>query len=197
MAKLLAILLLLLLSPMLAFLMILIYINLGSPIFFKQRRIGKNEKVFNIIKFRSMTDKRHSDGTLLPDSERITRFGKFLRASSLDEIPELLNIIRGEMTFVGPRPLLEKYLPHYTEEEKKRHEVLPGITGLAQVSGRNSLSWEERLALDVEYVKNKSFSGDTLILLKTIGIVITKRGLSTDPRSQMEDLDQERSRDTE
>ena len=144
-----------------------------------------------------MTDKRHSDGTLLPDSERITRLGKFLRASSLDEIPELLNIIKGEMTFVGPRPLLEKYLPHYTEEERKRHEVLPGITGLAQVSGRNSLSWADRLAIDIEYVNNKSFSGDALILLKTIGIVITKRGLSTDPRSQMEDLDQERSRDTE
>lgn len=144
-----------------------------------------------------MTDKRHSDGTLLPDSERLTKFGKFLRASSLDEIPELLNIIRGEMTFVGPRPLLEKYLPHYTDEERKRHKVLPGITGLAQVSGRNSLNWADRLALDVEYVNNKSLSGDALILLKTIGIVITKRGLSTDPRSQMEDLDYERSSYTE
>lgn len=150
---------------------ILLFTNKGNP-FFLQRRPGKNEKIFNIIKFKSMSDKRDSDNNLLPDEERVTKFGNFIRKYSLDEIPQLINILKGDMSLVGPRPLRIKYLPYYKENEKIRHTVKPGITGLAQVSGRNSLNWDEKLALDIEYVTNINFLNDIKIIFKTFLKVI-------------------------
>lgn len=144
---------LIVLMPLMIIIGILVRINLGSPIIFKQKRPGKNEKVFTLYKFRTMTDKRDIDGNLLPDEYRLTKFGKFLRSTSLDELPELINIIKGDMAIVGPRPLLVEYLPYYTEEEKHRHDVRPGLTGLAQVNGRNALQWEERFSFDLQYKK--------------------------------------------
>lgn len=144
---------LILLMPLMIIIGILVRINLGSPIIFKQKRPGKNEKIFTLYKFRTMTDKRDIDGNLLPDEYRLTKFGKFLRSTSLDELPELINIIKGDMAIVGPRPLLVEYLPYYTEEEKHRHDVRPGLTGLAQVNGRNALQWEERFSFDLQYKK--------------------------------------------
>lgn len=156
------------LSPVLAVTAYKVKKNLGSPILFKQTRPGLNGEPFEMLKFRSMTDAKDSEGNLLPDSERITDFGRFLRKSSLDELPELWNIFKGDMSVVGPRPLLMRYLPYYTEEENKRHNVRPGLTGLAQISGRNALTWEEKLALDVKYVEEQSFLNDIRIILKTI-----------------------------
>lgn len=144
---------LIVLMPLMIIIGILVRINLGSPIIFKQKRPGKNEKIFTLYKFRTMTDKRDIDGNLLPDEYRLTKFGKFLRSTSLDELPELINIIKGDMAIVGPRPLLVEYLPYYTEEEKHRHDVRPGLTGLAQVNGRNALQWEERFSFDLQYKK--------------------------------------------
>lgn len=144
---------LIVLMPLMIIIGILVRINLGSPIIFKQKRPGKNEKIFTLYKFRTMTDKRDIDGNLLPDEYRLTKFGKFLRSTSLDELPELINIIKGDMAIVGPRPLLVEYLPYYTEEEKHRHDVRPGLTGLAQVNGRNAISWEERFSFDLQYKK--------------------------------------------
>jgi len=154
-------------SPILLVLCLLVRIKLGSPIFFKQVRIGKDEKPFKIIKFRTMTDARDADGNLLPDTERFTKFGDFLRNSSLDELPELFNVLKGEMSLVGPRPLYPKYLPYYTKEESLRHSVRGGITGLAQINGRALCHWKERFAYDVEYAKTCSLMGDIKILWKT------------------------------
>ena len=145
---------------------ILVRVKLGSPILFKQARPGKDEKIFNLYKFRTMTDKRDADGKLLPDKDRLTKFGNFLRKSSLDELPEFFNILKGDMSFIGPRPLLVEYLPYYTEREKLRHTVRPGLTGLAQVSGRNTVDWDTRFEIDVQYVENLNFLMD----LKVIGL---------------------------
>ncbi len=159
------------LSPVYLVVALLVYFRLGSPILFKQERPGLHEKVFAMYKFRSMTDARDEQGNLLPDIARLTPLGKFLRKTSLDELPELLNVLKGDMSFIGPRPLLKEYLPYYTEEEKLRHSVRPGITGLAQVNGRNLLDWDKRLALDVEYAKHLSFALDVSVFLKTFAVV--------------------------
>lgn len=174
------------LSPILLIVAILVRVKLGSPIIFKQQRPGKDEKIFTLYKFRTMTDKKDEDGNLLPDSERLTKFGKFLRSTSLDELPELINILKGNMAIVGPRPLLVEYLELYNEEQKHRHDVRPGLTGLAQTSGRNSLSWEEKFEKDIEYVHNISFIGDIKIIIKT-GIKVFKReGISQEGNETME-----------
>lgn len=161
-------------SPIFLLLCVLVKIKLGSPIFFKQKRTGKDEKTFEMIKFRTMTDARDEDGQLLPDTERFTKFGNFLRNSSLDELPELLNVIKGDMSLIGPRPLYPFYLPYYTEKESLRHSVRGGITGLAQVNGRALCKWDERFAYDVEYVRNITFMGDVKIILSTISKVLGK-----------------------
>lgn len=168
---------LIVLMPLMIIIGILVRINLGSPIIFKQKRPGKNEKIFTLYKFRTMTDKRDIDGNLLPDEYRLTKFGKFLRSTSLDELPELINIIKGDMAIVGPRPLLVEYLPYYTEEEKHRHDVRPGLTGLAQVNGRNEISWEEKLKYDTEYIKEISFYSDLKIIFKTIKKTIKREDI--------------------
>lgn len=168
---------LIVLMPLMIIIGILVRINLGSPIIFKQKRPGKNEKIFALYKFRTMTDKRDIDGNLLPDEYRLTKFGKFLRSTSLDELPELINIIKGDMAIVGPRPLLVEYLPYYTEEEKHRHDVRPGLTGLAQVNGRNAISWEEKLKYDTEYIKKISFYSDLKIIFKTIKKTIKREDI--------------------
>ena len=160
------------LSPVMAVTAVLVRVKLGSPVIFKQKRPGKDERIFEMYKFRSMTDARDENGELLPDEVRLTSFGKKLRASSLDELPELFNILKGDMSVVGPRPLSEVYLPFYTEKEHHRHDVRPGLTGLAQVNGRNNLSWEEKFAYDLQYINKISFSGDATILLKTVGKVL-------------------------
>ncbi|WP_335934469.1 sugar transferase [Fusobacterium polymorphum] len=157
---------------------ILVRIKLGSPILFKQDRPGQNEKIFKMYKFRTMTDAKDGLGILLPDSERLTSFGKFLRSTSLDEIPELWNVLKGEMSLVGPRPLMPKYLAYYTEEEKKRHNVRPGVTGWAQVNGRNSLTWEDKFRYDLEYVNSVSFWFDLKIVFITIKKVFKRQDIS-------------------
>jgi len=159
---------------LLLFLAIIVRIKLGSPVIFKQARPGKGEKIFYLYKFRSMTDARDENGNLLPDDERLTKFGRMLRSSSLDELPELFNILKGDMSLVGPRPLLVEYLPYYTEAESHRHDVLPGLTGLAQVNGRNAIDWDMKLAYDVEYIQNITFKNDFKILVKTVLKVIKK-----------------------
>lgn len=168
---------LIVLMPLMIIIGVLVRINLGSPIIFKQKRPGKNEKIFTLYKFRTMTDKRDIDGNLLPDEYRLTKFGKMLRSTSLDELPELINIIKGDMAIVGPRPLLVEYLPYYTEEEKHRHDVRPGLTGLAQVNGRNAISWEEKLKYDTEYIKEISFYSDLKIIFKTIKKTIKREDI--------------------
>lgn len=169
-----------LLSPVMILVAILIRIKLGGPVLFKQLRPGKNEKIFNMYKFRSMTNEKDKKGNLLPDADRLTKFGKFLRSTSLDELPGLFNILTGKMSIVGPRPLLIEYLPFYTKTEKKRHLVRPGLTGLAQVSGRNFVEWNKRLSLDVDYVRNVKFSQDVMIIFKTFINVIRKKDISVD-----------------
>lgn len=171
---------LLILSPVYLILAILIRTKLGSPVIFHQERPGKDEKIFTLCKFRTMTDERDEDGDLLPDNKRLTKFGKILRATSLDELPELWNIFKGDMSLIGPRPLLVSYLPYYTEEEKLRHTVRPGLTGLAQVSGRNFLDWDNRLKKDVEYVKNLSFLMDLKVIFLTVKIVFVKENVAED-----------------
>ena len=160
------------LSPVMLGTAVLVRTKLGSPVIFSQERPGKDEKIFKLYKFRTMTDERDENGELLPDTVRLTPFGKKLRATSLDELPELINIVKGDMAIIGPRPLLTQYLPAYTEEEKHRHDVRPGLSGLAQVNGRNFVPWDQRLAYDVEYVKKITFLGDLKIVLKTILNVI-------------------------
>lgn len=177
---------LILLSPLMLILAILVKVKLGSPIIFKQKRPGLNEKIFTLYKFRTMTDKTDEDGKLLPDSDRITRFGKFLRGTSLDELPELFNILKGEMAIVGPRPLLVEYLDYYNEEEKHRHDVRPGLTGLAQVNGRNSITWEEKFKQDISYIKNITLLNDIKIILETISKVFKREGISQQGEATME-----------
>ena len=167
-----------LLSPLIAIVAYLVWRNLGSPIFFTQRRPGLNGKPFIMYKFRTMSDARDSEGKLLPDDQRLTRFGQFLRSTSLDELPELWNVIKGEMSLVGPRPLLMKYLELYTPEQARRHEVKPGITGWAQVNGRNALTWEEKFRLDVWYVDNWTLTLDLRILWLTLLKVVRRHGIS-------------------
>ena len=169
-----ALLALVILSPILLIVAILVRIKLGSPIIFKQERPGKDEKIFKLYKFRTMTDARDKKGKLLPDEKRLTKFGKILRSTSLDELPELFNILKGNMSFIGPRPLLVEYLPYYTKSEKHRHNIRPGLTGLAQVSGRNALSWEEKFKLDLKYVKKVTFLTDFSILWNTFLKVIKR-----------------------
>lgn len=183
---------LILLSPVMLIVAILVRIKLGSPVIFKQERPGKNEKIFKLYKFRSMSDKKDENGKLLPDSERLTKFGKILRASSLDELPELVNILKGEMSLIGPRPLAVSYLPYYNEKEKQRHNVRPGLTGLAQINGRNALNWEERFAYDIEYVENITFINDLKILFKTVYKVFKRDGVVTRGTGKTIDFDEYR-----
>lgn len=156
------------LSPVLLVTAVLVRFKLGSPVLFTQERPGLDGKIFKLYKFRSMTDKKDKDGNLLPDDERLTSFGRTLRSTSLDELPELFNIAKGDMAIIGPRPLLVEYLPYYTEEEQHRHDVRPGLSGLAQVHGRNAISWEEKFAWDLKYVKKITFWGDVTIILQTV-----------------------------
>lgn len=168
---------LIVLSPVLLITACLIRIKLGSPVIFKQPRPGLNERIFTLYKFRTMTDERDEKGELLPDEVRLTPFGMWLRSTSLDELPELWNILKGDMSFVGPRPLSVKYLPYYTEEERRRHKVKPGLTGLAQVNGRNTATWEQRFTFDVKYVESLSFVTDLKIILQTIRVVVQRRNI--------------------
>ena len=177
---------LLVLSPLLLVTAILVRVKLGSPVIFCQERPGKNEKIFKLHKFRSMTDARDENGDLLPDRERLTAFGKALRATSIDELPELFDIFRGKMSIVGPRPLLVKYLPLYNEEQHHRHDVRPGLTGWAQVHGRNLTSWEERFQYDVEYVQHISFALDVKIVFMTVRCVFAREGISAEGSATME-----------
>lgn len=167
------------LSPVFIVVAVLVRTKLGSPILFKQERPGLNEKIFSMYKFRTMTEERDEFGVLLPDSIRLTKFGRFLRNSSLDELPELFNILKGEMSIVGPRPLLVKYLLLYNDEQKRRHNTMPGLTGYSQVYGRNSITWDERFRLDVSYIENITFSGDLKIIYKTFRTVLKKEGIDT------------------
>lgn len=176
---------LIILSPVILILWLLVRIKLGKPAIFKQQRPGLNEKIFTLYKFRTMTDDRDKDGNLLPDEQRLTNFGKKLRNTSLDELPELINIIKGDMSIVGPRPLLVEYLPLYNEEQKHRHDLRPGLTGLAQVSGRNTVIWEERFKLDTEYINVVSFKEDLKIIFKTFKTVISKSGIQEDGSATM------------
>ena len=176
------------LSPLIAVVSILVRVKLGSPIVFKQPRPGKNEKIFYLYKFRSMTNATDENGMLLPDKERLTRFGRFLRSSSIDELLELVNILKGEMSIVGPRPLSIHYLPHYSPETRKRHEVRPGLTGLAQINGRNNLGWEDRFALDVQYVNNVTFLGDIKIIIGTVMKVLKASDISVRGTNAVKDF---------
>lgn len=168
---------------------ILVKINMGSPVIFKQPRPGKNGEIFNLYKFRTMTDKKDINGELLPDEERLTRFGKILRSTSLDEIPEAFCILFGTMSVVGPRPLAVKYLPYYNEYEKQRHDVRPGLTGLAQVSGRNLVNWDERFEYDVKYAKKITFIGDLKIIVLTIATALKRTGIEGNGAVPLEDFD--------
>lgn len=182
------------LSPVLLIVALLVRKKLGSPVIFKQERPGKDEKIFTLYKFRTMTDEKDEDGNLLPDDIRLTKFGKLLRSTSLDELPELFNILKGDMAIVGPRPLLVKYLPYYTDKERHRHDVRPGLTGLAQVSGRNFLNWEERFKIDCQYINKISLINDLVICFKTIKKVFIKENIMiTSYELNFTDLDKERS----
>lgn len=183
---------LIILSPIFVIITIGLFIaNRGKP-FFVQIRPGKDEKLFKIIKFKTMNDDKDSHGELLPDAKRLTIIGRFVRKTSIDEIPQLINVLKGDMSLIGPRPLLVSYLPFYKEKERVRHSVRPGITGLAQVNGRNTVSWNNRLAFDVEYVKNISFKNDIFIVLNSIKVVLFSKGVSVDSTILMKDLNDER-----
>lgn len=178
------------LLPILGITALLVRIKLGSPILFKQERPGRNEKIFRLYKFRTMTDKRNPDGSLMPDDVRLTKFGRILRSTSLDELPELFNILKGDMAIVGPRPLLVEYLPYYTEAEHHRHDVRPGLTGLAQVNGRNAInSWEERFEYDIQYVNHVSLGMDVKIISKTIGKVLRRSDIQVGSEIKVGRLD--------
>ena len=179
---------LIVLSPILLITAILVKIKLGSPIIFKQQRPGKNEKIFTLYKFRTMTDKKDEKGNLLPDEQRLTRFGKILRSTSIDELPELINILKGDMSIVGPRPQLIRDMLFMTKEQRKRHTVRQGLTGLAQVNGRNNLTWEEKIEYDLEYIKNITFVNDVKIIFKTIGKVVKREDIETEGMETAEDL---------
>lgn len=184
---------LLLLCPVLAALALLVRVQLGAPVLFRQTRPGLRGKLFTLYKFRTMTGARDAQGNLLPDAERLTRFGRFLRSTSLDELPELFNVLKGEMSLVGPRPLLTQYLERYTPEQMRRHAVLPGITGWAQVNGRNALSWEQKFALDVWYVDHQSIRLDLKILLLTVWKIIKREGIHQPGQATMQEFLGERS----
>ena len=184
-----------LLGPVIIVLVFLVRIKLASPVLFRQTRPGQDGEPFEMIKFRTMTDARDSEGNLLPDDQRMNRFGKFLRASSLDELPELWNVLKGDMSLVGPRPLLMEYLPLYNDRQRRRHEVRPGITGWAQVNGRNALSWEEKFKLDVWYVDHQSIWLDAKIIAMTIWAVLTRRGISADGHATMPEFGKGGQRD--
>lgn len=181
------------LSPVYFILWILVRVKLGSPALFTQERPGRWEKVFKLYKFRTMTDERDEKGALLPDEVRLTKFGKILRSTSLDELPELFNILKGDMSLIGPRPLLVRYLPYYTEAERHRHDVRPGLTGLAQVNGRNALGWEDRFAYDLQYVENCSFLLDMKVLAMTAGKVLKRSGTLSGAEQTVADFDVYRS----
>lgn len=176
------------LSPVYIIVAILVRVKLGSPVIFTQERPGKDEKIFKMYKFRSMTSETDEEGNLLPDEVRLTSFGKKLRSTSLDELPELFNILKGDMSIVGPRPLLVKYLPLYNDFQKHRHDVRPGLTGWAQVNGRNAISWEDKFRLDVEYTEKCSFFMDLKVFFKTISSVLKKEGISSDTSATMEEF---------
>ena len=182
----------LILSPVYLILWVLVRRKLGKPALFTQERPGRNEKIFRLYKFRSMTDERDENGLLLPDEGRLTRFGKILRSTSLDELPELFNILKGDMSLIGPRPLLVRYLPWYTERERHRHDVRPGLTGLAQVNGRNALGWEERFAFDLEYVDNCILFMDLKVLGMTAGKVLRRSGTLSGADQTVADFDEYR-----
>ena len=177
------------LSPLLLLLWILVRVKLGKPALFTQERPGKDEKIFKLYKFRSMTDARDEKGELLPDEVRLTSFGKMLRASSLDELPEMFNILKGDMSLIGPRPLLVRYLPYYKPEERHRHDVRPGLTGLAQVNGRNALGWEQRFAFDLEYVNHLTLGMDLKIICMTVGKVLKRSGTLSGAEQTVADFD--------
>ena len=176
------------LSPVLLVLFILVRVKLGSPVLFKQERPGKGEKIFTLCKFRTMTDARDEKGELLPDEVRLTKFGRLLRATSLDELPELFNILKGDMSVIGPRPLLVRYLPRYNSFQRRRHEVRPGLTGLAQVNGRNALTWEEKFEYDVRYVDNLTFAMDVRIFFATVRAVLKHEGINIETSATMEEF---------
>lgn len=176
------------LSPILMVLAVLVRRKLGSPVFFRQQRPGLNGKIFTMYKFRTMTDKRDGEGNLLPDEDRLPSFGRFLRSTSLDELPELINVLKGDMSLVGPRPLLVQYLPRYSDFQARRHEVRPGITGWAQVNGRNAISWEEKFSLDVWYVDNASFILDLKILWMTVLKIMKREGISQEGQATMSEF---------
>ncbi|WP_042122516.1 sugar transferase [Paenibacillus senegalensis] len=174
------------LSPLLLLVALLVRVKLGSPVLFKQERPGLHEKIFTMYKFRTMTDQRDMNGNLLPDSARLTRYGKFLRSTSLDELPELFNIVKGDMSLVGPRPLLVQYLSLYNKHQRRRHEVRPGLSGLAQVNGRNAITWEDKFNLDVKYVDHMSFISDWKIIFLTIKTVLVREGIHSENAATME-----------
>lgn len=176
------------LSPVYLILAIMVRVKLGTPVIFKQERPGKGEKIFHLYKFRSMTDERDENGNLLPDEARLTSFGKKLRSTSLDELPELFNILKGEMSIIGPRPLLVRYLPRYNEFQRHRHDVRPGLTGLAQINGRNAITWEKKFEYDVEYVENLSFALDARIFAGTVRAVLKREGISSENNATMEEF---------
>lgn len=183
---------LIMLSPIIGGIAIFVRLKLGIPVLFMQERPGKNGKIFKLYKFRTMTDNRDTNGNLLPDAERLTPFGIFLRSTSLDELPELFNVVKGDMAIIGPRPLLIQYLPYYTERERHRHDVRPGLSGLAQVNGRNFVKWDKRLALDIEYINKITFCGDMKIIFEAIIKVIKRNDVATDTDAVENYLDKER-----
>lgn len=185
---------LIVLSPLMLIIGLLVRIKLGKPIIFKQKRPGKDEKIFTLYKFRTMTDEKDQNGNLLPDAERLTKFGKTLRSTSLDELPELWNILKGEMAIVGPRPLLIEYLPYYTGEERHRHDVRPGLTGLAQINGRNTTEWSKRFKIDEDYINNITLNEDIYIIFYTIKKVIKKDNILVGEEHIMSNLDVERGK---
>lgn len=176
------------LSPILLVLIIIGAINMKGNPFFTQQRPGKDEKIFKLIKFRTMTNEKDSDGNLLPDEVRLTKYGRFLRSTSLDELPELINILKGDMAIIGPRPLLVKYLPRYTERQRLRHSVRPGLSGLAQINGRNSLTWEAKFEDDLTYIENITFLGDIKIIFTTVLKVLKREGISSETNATMEEF---------
>lgn len=175
-------------SPVYLVIGILVRLKLGSPVLFSQERPGKDEKIFRLYKFRTMTNERDANGNLLPDEARLTNFGRILRTTSLDELPEALNIIKGDMSVIGPRPLLVKYLPRYNEEQRHRHDVRPGLTGYAQAHGRNTVAWEDRFAMDVRYTGNVTFRNDLQILLDTVKTVVKREGITSETSVTMEEF---------
>ncbi len=174
-----ALILIITLSPLIIIVFLLTFAFMGSPVIFKQKRPGLNEKIFSIFKFRSLSNKKDESGNLLPDVERLSKYGLFIRSFSLDELPQLFNILKGEMSFVGPRPLRVEYLKYYSDQQKKRHLIKPGITGLTQVNGRNSISWEEKFTMDVFYAENTNFMLDFYILSKTIFVILLRKNISS------------------